>query len=127
MKVRCPHCMQIISLKDNRGFFLTCTECNKRFRMNETNPVTVNQANRAVERQVMVATQAAAQSTTASPVGTLDKRAIARLNSKGVEYYRVGRYIDAERELRQSLKLDPEQPKVVRMLNEIERMRLGHR
>lgn len=114
--------MKVIELKeaDTRGFFMTCTECGKRFRMNETSPLTTMQSIKAVDTQV--AEDAKAKGVEVRP---LDMRVIARINARGADLFRQGKLRDAEKELRKSLLMNPEQPRVAKMLNEIERALLS--
>lgn len=118
MKLRCPHCMKVIELAeaDTRGFFMTCKECGKRFRMNETSPLTGMQSAKAADMQALEASKG--KGLEARPI---DFRVVARINSRGADLFRQGKLRDAEKELRKSLQMNPEQPRIVRMLDEIER------
>ena len=121
MKAKCPHCSAINdhTNEEMKQYFLKCLNCGKQYRYAETSPImTRTDTSSAIHDSLMDIVQKSSRSK-----GKRDKNSdnlVGIHNSRATSYYKMGKIAEAYKEFQKSLRIRPEQPHIMKIVDKIE-------
>ena len=121
MHFKCPHCQVVneYSERECREIFIRCKSCKRDFRASESSPLTASlnglQTDHAIRKLMKMSSM--------PPEERTKRKNVAKLNAEAAIYIKRGECDRAAKELRESLRQKPNQPKVERLLQKIDAIR----
>ena len=129
MRFKCPHCdiAKDYTEEEFKSFFIRCKNCEKEFRAAEASPLTGSASDQITGSTLRQKIQDSfgelpESKPSRSPSGK-KKPSIARLNAQAAAQMERGELEQAEAGLKESLRQNPDQPLVQRLLRKIDGMR----
>jgi hypothetical protein len=117
MNLKCPHCRTVNEYERREiGVYVTCGNCRRQFRPGASVPIISSSRSFTGVAENDLGAIPTAKSFASPEEWT-------SLTRRGVEFFNRQLYDEAERELRKSLRINPNQPTVPRMLRSIQGMR----
>jgi len=117
MNLKCPHCRMIYEYERKEiRIYVTCQNCRRQFRPAASVPIIslYRSCSGTLEKGLGAILPAGSFS---------NSEEWASLTRKGIELFNRQKYDEAEKELRKSLRINPNQPTVPRVLRSIQGMR----
>ncbi len=116
MNLKCPHCRCVNEyLKREIRIYVTCRNCHRQFRPWASVPIISQRSSSGVAEEN--------PGDLASARGFAGSEEWVSLTRRGLDLFDRQMYDDAEKELRKSLRINPRQPAVPRILRSIQGMR----